>query len=166
MRWLTGTDSARPTVNMCRQDQISTLAARRRFYLALGGAPNSTELQLPRLRGADNTCKRHHSQPLPVQIFSLLFTPSDQARRHWNALAMEKDDVHISKGVFYPSLDVFFYWLVTSCPTYGQLGQWWNILRKIYIIHCELGRCDMVRKSSIVATWLHRWIEATYRCPS
>lgn len=122
MRGLTGTDSVRPTVNMCRQDQISTLAARRRFYLALGGAPNSTELQLPRLRGADNTCKRHHSQPLPAQIFSLLFTLSDRARLCWNALAIEKDDaqpvhdVHISKGVFCPSLDVFFYCLLTSCP--------------------------------------------------
>lgn len=77
MHGLTGTDSARPTVNMCRQDQISTLAARRHFYLVLGRVPNSTELQLPRLRGADNTCKRHHSQPLPAQIFRLLFTPSD-----------------------------------------------------------------------------------------
>lgn len=77
MHGLTGTDSTQPTVNMCRQDQISTLAARRRIYLALSRTPNSTELQLPRLRGADNTCKRHHSQPLPAPIFSLLFTPSD-----------------------------------------------------------------------------------------
>lgn len=62
MHGLTGTDSARPMVNMCRRDRISTLAARRRIYLALAWTPNSTELQLPRLRGADNTCKRLHSQ--------------------------------------------------------------------------------------------------------
>lgn len=62
MHGLTGTDSARPTVNMCRQDRISTLAARRHIYLALARTPNSTEPQLPRLRGADNTCKRLHSQ--------------------------------------------------------------------------------------------------------
>lgn len=77
MHRLTGTDSMQPTVNMCRQDRISTLAARRRIYLPLTLTHNSTELQLPRLRGADNTCKRHHSQPLPAQIYSLLFTLSD-----------------------------------------------------------------------------------------
>lgn len=82
MHRLTGTDSARPMVNMCRQDQISTLAARRRIYLALARTPNSTEVQLPRLRSADNTCKRHHSRPLPAQIFSLLFTPSDWTGLH------------------------------------------------------------------------------------
>lgn len=77
MHRLTGTDNTQPTVNMCRQDQISTLAVRRHIYLVLTLTHNSTEFQLPRLRGGDNTCKRHHSQPLPAHIFSLLFTPSD-----------------------------------------------------------------------------------------
>lgn len=113
MHGLTGTDSARPTVNMWRQYQISTLAARRCIYLVLGRTPNSTELQLPRLRGADNTCKRHHSQPLPAQIFSLLFTPSEWTGLRWNALAMSKNDaqpVHmIERCIFlFPSLDIFF----------------------------------------------------------
>lgn len=77
MHRLTGTDSMQPTVNMCSQDRISTLAVRRHIYLPLIPTHNSTELQLPRLRGADNTCKPHHSQPLPAQIYSLLFTLSD-----------------------------------------------------------------------------------------
>lgn len=76
MHRLTGTDSTQPTVNMCRQDRISALAVRRCIYLPLTQTHNSTEPQLPRLRGADNTCKRHHSQPLPAHIYSLLFTLS------------------------------------------------------------------------------------------
>lgn len=68
MHRLTGTDSTQPTVNMCRQDRISALAVRRCIYLPLTQTHNSTEPQLPRLRSADNTCKRHHSQPLPAHI--------------------------------------------------------------------------------------------------
>lgn len=73
MHRLTGTDSTQPTVNMCRQDRISALAAGRCIYLPLSQTHNSTELQLPRLRGADNTCKRHHSQPLPARVYSFAF---------------------------------------------------------------------------------------------
>ncbi len=83
MHRLTGTDSTQPTVNMCRQDRISALAVRRCIYLPLTQTHNSTEPQLPRLRGADNTCKRHHSQPLPAHIYSLLFTLSVWTALHW-----------------------------------------------------------------------------------
>lgn len=76
MHGLTGTDSTQPRVNMCRQDRISALAVRRCIYFPLNQTHNSTESQLPRLRGADNTCKRHHSQPLPAHIYSLLLTLS------------------------------------------------------------------------------------------
>lgn len=73
MHGLTGTDSTRPTVNMCRQDRISVLAVRRCIYLPLTQTHNSTEPQLPRLRGADNTCKQLHSKPLPAHKYSWLF---------------------------------------------------------------------------------------------
>lgn len=76
MHRLTGTDGTRPTVNTCRQDQISALAARRCIYLPLSQTHNTTEPQLPRLRGADNTCARHHSRPLPAHVHSLPFAPS------------------------------------------------------------------------------------------
>lgn len=83
MHRLTGTDSTQPTVNMCRQDQISALAVRRCIYLPLTQTHNSTEAQLPRLRGADNTCKRHHSQQLPAHPYSLLFMLSVWTALHW-----------------------------------------------------------------------------------
>lgn len=87
MHRLTGTDSTQPTVNMGRQDRISALAVRRCIYLPLTQTHNSTEPQLPRLRGADNTCKRHHSQPLPAHKYSLLFTLSVWTALHRTALA-------------------------------------------------------------------------------
>lgn len=65
MHRLTGIDSMQPTVNMCSQDPISTLAARRCIYSPLSQAHNSAGPQLPCLRGVDNTSNRHHSQPLP-----------------------------------------------------------------------------------------------------
>lgn len=83
MHRLTGTDSTQPTVNMCRQDRISASAVRRCIYLPLTQTHNSTEPQLPRLRGGDNTCKRHHSPPLPARKYSLLFTLSVWTALHW-----------------------------------------------------------------------------------
>lgn len=88
MHRLTGTDSTRPTVNMCRQDRISALAARRCIYLPLTQTHNSTELQLPRLRSADNTCKRHHSRPLPAHIYNLPFTLSVWTALHWSVFVI------------------------------------------------------------------------------
>lgn len=83
MHRLTGTDSMQPTVNMCRQDRITALAVKRCIYFPLTQTHNSTEPQLPRLRGVDNTCKRHHSQPLLPYIYSLLCTLSVWAALHW-----------------------------------------------------------------------------------
>ncbi len=104
MHRLTGKDSTQPTVNMCRQDRISALAVRRCIYLPLTQTHNSTELQLPRLRGADNTCKRHHSQPLPAHtVYSLFFTLSVWTALHW------------AMFVISTAIRVIILWMVCEC---------------------------------------------------
>lgn len=75
MHRLTGTDSMQPAVTMCRQDRISTLAARRHIYLALTLSHNSTALKLPRLRGANGTTPNHYQHRYTVYLLHCLTGP-------------------------------------------------------------------------------------------
>lgn len=115
MHRLTGTDSMQPTVNMCSQDRISALAMRRHIYLPLTQTHNSTELQLPRLRGADNTCKPHHTQPLPTQIYSLLFTLSDWTALHWIKIRISIVEWLPSEWYMILYVSVWLYVLPSQC---------------------------------------------------